>query len=188
MVETKNFEYRKVDMPQQWAIKESFHSLDCGDCISFNLIVGLDGGYNFVNPVIHTAKGFVSLQRALSQEELTPERIKAHLGSKRGTYSFGAGVFNIQGQQRLETVSTFICVIKGRVSKVTGEYVNPPVCELYAPCSFEDKEIVASRIVFHPKSNSAFFLNTVKNRLVNRVKGSIVSRERFLYDRMRGVI
>lgn len=187
MVETHNFEYRKITMPQQWAIKESFHSLDCGDCISFNMVVGLDSNYNIVKPVVYSAKGFVSLQNAILPDEVTPERIKAHLGSKRGTYSFGAGVCNVQGQHRVETVTTFICIMKGRVSKVTGEYVSQPVCELYAPCSFEAREITASRIVFHPQSNSAFFLNTVKNRLVNRVRGSIISRERFLFDRMRGV-
>lgn len=179
------FDYRRVEMLNQFGIKEEFSVLDYGDYISFSAVVGVDGGFNLTKPVIYTKEGFKSLATVIKNTGEPPEvQIKKYLQTRRGTYSLGYTMSNNSNSVEVRSITSLICVMKGRVSKQTGELLQNPMCELYTPCQFQNDCILARRVTSFPSKNGVFLLNAVKTRLLNNVKGSVQSREIFLRDRL----
>lgn len=183
-----NFEYRRIDMVNQFGIKESFNVLDYGTHLSFSTVFGVDGGLCITKPVIYTAEGFKPLASILKEGNGTPEeQIKSYLKSRRGTYSLGFVMTNNGNQAVLQSVTSLICVMKGKVSKETGAYIDKPICELYSPFNLTEEHIVAQRVTSFNKSGKGkdvFLLNQVKKRLLTAVAPYVSSREKFLANRL----
>lgn len=188
MESTVKFEYRRIDMVNQFGIKESFNVLDYGDYVSFSAVFGIDGGLCITKPVIYTAEGFKPLSSIIKQDgRSAEEQIKSFLKSRRGTYSLGFVMTNNGNQAVLQSVTSLICVMKGKVSKSEHKYIDRPICELYSPFNLTEDYIVAQRVTSFNKSGKGkdvFLLNQVKNRLLTNVAPCISSREHFLACRL----